>query len=119
MIERVEMVNWRAYERRTFEFAPGITFIMGANGSGKTSILEAIAYALTGEPSTVQERASLLRRPDTLAEVRLDFAMGGETYRVERAQSSARAEGARLVSSESGQLLASSHKRSTEQIERI
>jgi len=119
MIDSVQMTNWRAYEQREVSFGPGITFIMGANGVGKTSILEAIAYALTGEPSTVQDRAKLLRDPNELATVRLSFTVDGQTYVVERSQSSRRAENARLTQKGVRKALASSHKAITEQIEHL
>ena len=119
MIDSVQMTNWRAYEQREVSFGPGITFIMGANGVGKTSILEAIAYALTGEPSTVQDRAKLLRDPNELATVRLSFTVDGQTYVVERSQSSRRAENARLTQKGVRKAVASSHKAVTEQIENL
>ena len=119
MINHVKMINWRAYDEREVHFSPGITFIMGANGVGKTSILEAIAYALTGEPSTVKERGKLLRDPNKLATVRLSFSVDGQTYLVERSQSHSRAEGAKLTRLGDGKQLASSHTRVTAQIEQL
>lgn len=119
MINHVKMINWRAYDEYEIHFSPGITFVMGANGIGKTSILEAIAYALTGEPSTVKVRGKLLRDPDKLATVRLSFSVDGQTYLVERSQSHSRAEGAKLTRLGDGKQLASSHRRVTAQIEQL
>lgn len=119
MINHVKMINWRAYDEYQVGFAPGITFIMGANGIGKTSILEAIAYALTGEPSTVKQRGKLLRNPDKPATVQLTFTVDGQTYQVERSQSLARAGGATLTRLGDGQQLASSHKWVTAQVEKL
>ncbi|HBY94182.1 MAG: AAA family ATPase [Ardenticatenaceae bacterium] len=119
MIESIEMVNWRAYTRREFQFQPGITFIMGANGTGKTSILEAIAYALTGEASTVKARGKLLRDPEKLATVRLQFSIDTHTYSIERSQSAKRAESARLTDLTSGKVLRTTHKKITERVEEI
>ncbi len=117
MINWVEMLNWRAYAQRRVEFKPGINFVMGPNGVGKTSILEAVAYALTGEPSTVKERVKLLRDPEQLATVRLSFTLRGEDYLVERAQSYKRAENASLVRLRDSKALAHSHSRVTACIE--
>lgn len=117
MIKHVEMINWRAYEHREISFGPGITFLMGANGIGKTSILEAIAYGLTGEPSTVKERGKLLRDPDKLATVRLSFTVDGREYLVERSQSYQRADSATLQRATDGRQLASAHKHVTAKIE--
>jgi exonuclease SbcC len=119
MITHVEMINWRAYERKEVNLLPGVTFIMGANGAGKTSILEAVAYALTGEPSTVKERGKLLRRPDQSATVRLSFTVEDHPYLIERSQSLKRAEGARLIEVETGAVLASNHSAVTAQVEQL
>jgi DNA repair exonuclease SbcCD ATPase subunit len=119
MIDKVEMINWRAYDRQEIIFQPGITFIMGANGRGKTSILEAIAYALTGEPATVSKRDKLLRNADKLATVRLSFTVDGQEYTVERSQSNRRAKKAKLLKVSTRKPLASSHRSVTTQIEKI
>ena len=117
MIRSVEMINWRAYDHKIVDFDTGITFLMGANGIGKTSILEAIAYGLTGEPSTVSHRGKLLRDPESPATVRLMFEVDDESYLVERSQSSARAENASLTQLGVRKPLATSHKKVTEHIE--
>jgi DNA repair exonuclease SbcCD ATPase subunit len=118
MINHVEMINWRAYDQFRVSFGPGITFIMGENGTGKTSILEAIAYALTGEPSTV-DRTKLLRNPDELAIVRLSFLANGQLCTIERSQSSERAGRASLTEVGQPKALASTHRAVTAQVERL
>jgi exonuclease SbcC len=45
-ILRVELENIKSYERATIEFAPGVNAIVGHNGAGKSTILEAIGFAL-------------------------------------------------------------------------
>ena len=42
----VTLTNFKAHSDRVFEFQPGTNAICGENGAGKTSILEAIAWAL-------------------------------------------------------------------------
>lgn len=122
MIHSIEMINWRIFEHETFEFEPGITFLMGLNGRGKTSILEAICYALTGKPTTVKDRTKLLRDVDGVATVRLVFSIDGQQYRIERSQSSRRAESAQLSRLDSGrseEVLATSHTRVTTKVEQL
>ena len=47
-IKKIHLVSFRAHTDTTVEFAKGVNLIYGANGSGKTNILEAIHYiALT------------------------------------------------------------------------
>lgn len=49
MIRRLVLENWRAYDRLDLELGPGTTFLVAANGIGKTSIVEGAAWALYGE----------------------------------------------------------------------
>lgn len=62
--------------------------IHGPTGSGKTSILDAISYALYGETSGGQREAKDMRShfadPATGTCVRFEFQLGGKTYRAER-----------------------------------
>ncbi|EJG0693740.1 SMC family ATPase [Vibrio parahaemolyticus] len=63
--------------------------INGPTGSGKTSILDAICFALYGE-TTSNERQGIQMRcdlasPQLLTEVTLDFSLHGKVYRVTRA----------------------------------
>lgn len=43
-VDRLELVRFRSYRQLDVEFAPNLTAIVGANGQGKTNLLEAIAY---------------------------------------------------------------------------
>ena len=66
----------------------GLYLITGDTGAGKTTIFDAITYALYGEPSGSERKASMLRSkyadPETLTKVELDFLYGGNKYRIER-----------------------------------
>ena len=44
LIERLILHHFRNYGEATIEFAPGGAYITGANGSGKTNLLEAMYY---------------------------------------------------------------------------
>ena len=46
LIRSLTLENVKSYERATVEFSPGTNAIVGPNGSGKTTILEAIGFAL-------------------------------------------------------------------------
>jgi DNA replication and repair protein RecF len=43
-LDRVEVQNFRSYREARLDLAPGLTVLIGANGSGKTNLLEAIGY---------------------------------------------------------------------------
>ncbi|MGE1092658.1 AAA family ATPase [Pseudomonas sp. 29] len=42
-LDRLHIKNFRCYEDATFDFQPGFNLVVGVNGSGKTSLLQAIA----------------------------------------------------------------------------
>lgn len=48
MIRRLTLTNWRNYIDVDQKFLPGTTFVVAANGIGKTSIVEAARWALFG-----------------------------------------------------------------------
>lgn len=121
MIHSVEMINWRAYEKREFQLEPGITFLMGSNGAGKTSVLEAICYGLTGEAAMFDSktRPKLLRNPDINATVNLTFEIDNKKYRVSRSQSPKAAADAELKRLVDGKVLASNHSQCTRQTSKL
>lgn len=43
-IDSIQLTDWRNFEEALFEFEPGVNLILGANGSGKTNLLEAVGY---------------------------------------------------------------------------
>jgi len=121
MIHSVEMINWRAYEKREFKLEPGITFLMGANGAGKTSVLEAICYGLTGEAAMFDSktRSKLLRNPELNATVNLTFETNGNKYGIRRSQSPKAAADAELKRLIDGKIIASNHSQCTRQISKL
>jgi exonuclease SbcC len=70
-VTRVELENIKAYEHRVFNFEPGITAITGENGAGKTTILEAIAWALFD--TLEYSKDDFLRRGAKKGSVRVTF----------------------------------------------
>jgi DNA replication and repair protein RecF len=49
MISELKLNNFRCFESSTINLSPGINFFYGPNGSGKTSILEAIYMCSSGK----------------------------------------------------------------------
>lgn len=62
--------------------------ISGPTGAGKTSILDAMVYALYGEPSGEVRKTDAIRsdfaEPDRMTRVDFSFAIGDAQYRIER-----------------------------------
>lgn len=49
MIRRLQLKNWRAYDRLDLELGPGATFVVASNGIGKTSLIMAAAWGIFGD----------------------------------------------------------------------
>lgn len=45
-IHQLRLINVKSYVDETLEFQPGINFISGINGAGKSTIIESLGYAL-------------------------------------------------------------------------
>jgi DNA repair exonuclease SbcCD ATPase subunit len=54
MIQRLELQNWRAYDRLDLELGPGATFVVASNGIGKTSLIMAAAWGIFGDIAGVK-----------------------------------------------------------------
>lgn len=86
-LHAIRLQNFRQHVDTAIEFSNGITGIIGPNGSGKTTILEAIAWALYGNTAARGNRDTIrFNRAPARASVRvvLDFELGGHRYRVVR-----------------------------------
>ena len=82
MISYVCLENWKSY--RTFELKldRGTTFLVAANGVGKTSFIDAVQWAL--DRSAAPSRAMMRRRARTTSVV-VEVIAGDATIKVKRA----------------------------------
>jgi len=48
-IQKIEMINFRNHQKKVVTFSPGINLLWGENGSGKTSVLEAVYILSSGK----------------------------------------------------------------------
>ncbi len=83
MLKSLELFGFKSFADRTkFEFAPGITGIVGPNGTGKSNVVDAIKWIL-GDQSPKSLRGKEMtdvifngatgRKPNSLAEATLSF----------------------------------------------
>jgi len=77
VIDRISLRNFKVYKDQEFTLHPGSTAIIGPNGSGKTSILEAIEFGLfrrvTRKEKKVPSLEDLINHRGKKAIVELDF----------------------------------------------
>ena len=83
IIRRLELEDFLSYRRTHIEFPEGSIAIVGENGAGKSSLLDAICFALYREAGRGGLH-SLIRRGASRALVRLEFEVSGRRFLVER-----------------------------------
>ena len=60
-LSRLALTDFRSYAAADVEFAPGVSTFTGANGQGKTNLVEAAAYVATFGSHRVATDAPLIR----------------------------------------------------------
>src|SRR5262249_1619390 len=61
-LARLALTDCRSYAAAELDLGPGVTTLLGANGQGKTNVVEAIAYLATLGSHRVASDAPLVRR---------------------------------------------------------
>lgn len=90
MIKRVVLNNFLSHTDTSLEFHPGITVFVGHNGSGKSSIIDSITFALFDEHTRKSNKNLLTRgmggyvNNETGSFVILEFSIGSTNYRIRR-----------------------------------
>jgi exonuclease SbcC len=78
----VDLRNFRSHVNTKLDFSDGVVAIIGENGAGKSSILEAINYALF--PMSYRNQEELMRRGSREMAVSLVIEIDGKQYRITR-----------------------------------
>lgn len=84
MIERLVLRNFKSHEASDIAFNPGLNIFLGEVGAGKTSIFEAVSFALFGRYAGNTTQRGLIRRGAETAEVSLTFTTLSGRYRIDR-----------------------------------
>jgi DNA replication and repair protein RecF len=82
-LERLEVVDFRNHDRAVVDLPPGVSVLVGANGVGKTNLLEAIGYLATLGSHRVGQDASLIRAGATSAVIRAAVRRAGRRLLVD------------------------------------
>lgn len=97
---RLRLENFRQHQDTVIEFRDGMTAIVGANGTGKSTILEGITYALYGTQRETREHIRFYWGDKKKYLAQLSFDLDGKSYLVERSNTDAKltdASGANLL----------------------
>jgi exonuclease SbcC len=94
IIRAIRLKNIKSYgegpggDGVTIRFQPGVNHIAGRNGHGKSTLIEALGYALfDAEPPCLENfdlTTYFLRTGCKTGEIDITFSHGGDTYRVEK-----------------------------------
>lgn len=87
ILDRLELTNFKRFRHEEIRFQDGITGILGNNGTGKSSLVQAIFFALYGVKATgisADYIVSGFAGPKDKCEVILDFRIGGDTFKIIR-----------------------------------
>ncbi len=55
-IDSLKLANFRSYSQQVFTFSPGVTLVVGANGAGKTNLLESLYVLATTKSWRARDR---------------------------------------------------------------
>ncbi len=118
MIKAVRLINWRSHKDTYIEFEKGANIFVGSMGSGKSSVLEAISFALFGNPSAKKggKLMDRVRRGEERAKVELILSIDGKEVRIERELSAKKAKAKLFID---GQLKAEMASRVNPEIEKL
>ncbi len=83
-INRIQLENWKIHKKLSIKFEKGLNFIVGENGSGKTSIIEAILFGLTGR--TLHSNRASFKNISTrsAANVNISFSHSENDFEISR-----------------------------------
>jgi DNA replication and repair protein RecF len=95
-VSHLSLVDYRSWSELELELEPGSTALVGANGQGKTNLVEAVGYVATLGSHRVASDAPLVRAGAERAVVRTRVERDGRSTLVELEVNPGRANRARL-----------------------
>ena len=83
MITSIELGDFLAHTNTNLDFDNGVTVFVGHNGAGKSSIIDAITFALFGQ-HTRKSNKGLIKRGSTQGFAKVNFSVNGKNYEAVR-----------------------------------
>ena len=74
ILQRLKIVNYRNYTNSNFEFHKHLNFINGENGSGKTSILEAVHFLALTKSFRTNKDSDVVKYNESFFQIFGDFS---------------------------------------------
>ncbi|MCK4429303.1 MAG: SMC family ATPase, partial [Candidatus Aenigmarchaeota archaeon] len=91
MIKEIELENFRSHRKTKLNFTEGNNILIGISGSGKSSVLDAICFALYGNIPKIQKRKIklsdlIMDKPvkEEIARIKLVFEANTKNYEIKR-----------------------------------
>ncbi|MFH1700611.1 MAG: SMC family ATPase, partial [Candidatus Zixiibacteriota bacterium] len=87
ILKKLHLVNFRRFKNLEIQFAYGITGIVGRNGAGKSTILEAILWCLYGNKVARTAKDGIKRQTageNDDCSVNLEFSLGNQEFNLTR-----------------------------------
>ncbi|OIO24585.1 hypothetical protein COT30_03130 [Candidatus Micrarchaeota archaeon CG08_land_8_20_14_0_20_49_17] len=90
MITSLRLINWKSHHDSSFKFTKGINLLVGIMGSGKSSVLDAICFALFGTfPALERGKVKIadlvnFRNRDAGSVIELELEIGADKYGIKR-----------------------------------
>ena len=83
---RLQLRDFRCHAKQAFVFEPGLNVLRGANGTGKTSVLEAVGYLSTVRSFRRAPEAGMIRADSAgsppQAEIEAEYIVSGQPDRI-------------------------------------
>ena len=81
LLERIRLKMFGCFQQQDFELSDGINLIFGPNFSGKSTLVNAIFYTLTGKPIVPRvDAAAIKNAKSNSGTAGLQFVEDGERY---------------------------------------
>lgn len=91
MIRGITLKNWKSHENTSLKFSSGVNLLVGAIGTGKTSVLDAISFAFFGTFPDLQSKKVklddvIMNRPfeKNEAVIELELEFNNKIYKIKR-----------------------------------